>query len=144
MVAWMVRAWGKWNQRCSGMLRSMEGCAWALSISLVGCGGTVVEGTEPAVEVPNECIGDYDGSFNGDLRGRLTGSLDAKAGFTVTFVQSGNGQSATGSGSVAEDGGIEVLLGPNSVTGRFDFDRCRATGDWVAGEVHGSWNAALK
>ena len=50
---------------------------------------------------------------------------------------------ATGSGSVAEDGGIAVVLGPNSVTGRFNFARCRATGDWVAGEARGTWNAAL-
>ncbi|HEU5073561.1 MAG TPA: hypothetical protein VFU02_05300 [Polyangiaceae bacterium] len=140
----MVRAWGKWNQWSSGTVRRMAGSAVALTISLASCGGTVVEGTEPPADVPDECIGDYEGSFSGDLRGRLTGSLDANAGFTVTFVQSGNGQSATGSGNIAEDGGIEVLLGPNSVTGRFKFDRCRATGDWVAGEARGSWNATLK
>lgn len=139
----MVRVWGNWNQ-------------WVLLLGLAGCGGTVVEGTEEdgdgaggttgggVADVPEDCVGNYDGSFGGDIRGDLTGTLDSRAGFLVTFVQTGTEQSFTGSGSVAKDGSIEVVLGPNRVTGRFNFTRCRATGDWVAGEAHGSWNAARR
>lgn len=140
----MVSGWGKWNQWC---------LALGLMLGLSGCGGTVVEDTDAtdatgttggSADVPEDCIGGYAGSFDGDIRGSLTGSLNADANFVVTFVQSGNGQTATGSGSVAKDGGIEVVLGPNSVTGRFDFTRCRATGDWVMAEARGDWKAKLQ
>ena len=123
-----------------------------LGLGLSGCGGTVIEeedggdtggtGTSGgSADVPKDCVGNYKGSFDGDIRGSLTGRLDADADFVVTFAQSGNGQSATGSGSVAKDGRIAVALGPNSVTGRFNFDRCHASGDWVMGEARGGWNA---
>lgn len=127
-----------------------------LGLGLSGCGGTVIEEGEDGGEtgssgtgggtadVPKDCVGNYEGSFDGDIRGRLTGSLDADADFVVTFAQPGNGQSATGSGSVAKDGRIAVVLGPNSVTGRFNFDRCRASGDWVMGEARGGWNATRR
>lgn len=152
MVDRMVRGWEKWKQGCPGVSRWLGGSTLVLVLGLTGCGGTVVEGSEDTAgtgstggggHVPNDCVGAYEGSFGGDIRGRLLGNLAANADFEVTFVQSGNDQSFTGSGSVAEDGGIEVVLGPNSVTGRFNFARCRATGDWVAGEAHGNWNAAL-
>ncbi|HEY6728951.1 MAG TPA: hypothetical protein VI197_33305 [Polyangiaceae bacterium] len=125
----------------------------ALLLGLTACGGTVVEGAEDdastgstggVADVPSDCVGAYDGNFGGDIRGSLMGNLKANADFEVTFVQSGNDQSFTGSGSVAEDGKIEVVLGPNSVTGRFNFARCRANGNWVAGEARGSWNATLQ
>jgi len=150
----MVRGWDKWSQWWPGVSRGTAS-ALALVLGLTGCGGTVVEDTEDtantgstgstggSADVPEDCIGAYEGSFGGDIRGRLVGNLDAGADFEVTFVQSGTDQSFTGSGSVAADGKIEVVLGPNSVTGRFNFTRCRATGDWVAGEAHGSWNAAM-
>jgi hypothetical protein len=134
------------------MSRWLGGSALALMLGVTGCGGTVVDGTEDTAstgstgggaDVPSDCVGAYEGDFVGDIRGRLTGNLAANADFEVTFVQSGTDQSFTGSGSVADDGKIEVVLGPNSVTGRFNFARCRANGDWVAGEARGSWNAAL-
>lgn len=138
MVDRMVRGWDKWRIGRSAL---------ALLLGLSGCGGTVVdgsEGTDGSADVPDDCVGDYEGNFDGDIRGRLTGHLDSNADFQVTFVQSGNGQSATGTGSVAKDGGIEVVLGPNSVTGRFNFARCRASGDWLLGEAQGGWNAELQ
>jgi hypothetical protein len=141
MVDRMVSAWGARNQRC---------LALGLVLGVAGCGGTVVEPSEDSgaagtsggtADVPVNCVGNYEGSFEGDIRGRLTGSLDANADFVVTFELSGTGQSATGSGNVGADGRIEVVLGANSVTGRFNFNRCRANGDWVMGEARGDWNA---
>ena len=152
---------GKWDQRFRGSRSGMAAGALALLFGLCGCGGTVEESTDGAggndgtnggngsngsstdgtADVPNECVGSYDGNFTGDVRGKLTGHLNANADFEVTFTQADTGLSATGSGSVAEDGKIEVILGPNRVTGRFNFDRCRAKGDWVTGEAVGNWNA---
>ena len=43
---------------------------------------------------------------------------------------------------VADDGTIEVVVGANRVIGRFNFDRCRANGDWIFGDARGTWKAA--
>jgi len=147
----MVKAWDKWRLcRRWGEVGSVG----ALLVSLAGCGGTVIEEDTDATEasngssgtgstpiVPPDCVGNYRGTFAGDIRGNLTGTLDARADFEVTFGLT-NGQNATGSGSVADDGTIEVVVGTNRVTGQFNFKRCKATGDWVFGEAQGSWNAA--
>jgi len=162
---------GKRYQWFQSTQSGMVAGALALLLGLGGCGGTVEESTDGAggndgtnggdgdgthgddtngsstdgtADVPNECVGSYDGNFTGDVRGKLTGNLNANADFEVTFTQADTGLSATGSGSVAEDGKIEVILGPNRVTGRFNFDRCRAKGDWVTGEAVGSWNAVRR
>lgn len=118
-------------------------CAVLISVGVLpsGCGGTSVES---AAEIPADCVGDYRGNFAGDARGTLTGNLGSSATFRVTFVQTSTGQSASGSGTIEEDGTIELVLGPNSVTGVFNFNQCRATGDWVAGETNGNWNATRR
>lgn len=147
----MVKAWDKWRL---GMRRGAIGSVGVLLVSLAGCGGTVIEEDTDATEasngssgtgntpiVPEDCVGNYQGTFAGDIRGNLTGTLDAHADFEVTFGLT-NGQNATGSGSVADDGTIEVVVGTNRVTGRFNFKRCKASGDWLFGEARGSWNAA--
>jgi len=141
---WLRRRWG------------LVGSVGALLLSLAGCGGTVEEGTDATDAtsgsngsngtggtpiVPDKCVGNYQGSFAGDIRGNLTGALDAHADFDVTFGLS-DGQTASGSGSVADDGTIDVAVGANRVTGQFNFNRCRASGDWVFGEARGTWKAA--
>ena len=132
-----VCGWGNWWNRQGRVSVSIGG----LVLGVAGCGGTV---SETPADVPDNCVGSYRGSFAGDIRGSLNGRLGSDAHFSVTFVQSGNGDSATGSGDVEEDGSIEVVLGPNHVIGSFNFDRCRATGDWVAGEAAGSWTATRR
>lgn len=112
---------------------------WVLCCGLLAsCGGNVNEVT---AEVPEACQGAYTGTFGGDVRGTLTGSLSSNATFSVTFTQTSTSQSASGSGKIAEDGSIAFSLGPNEVTGSFNFGRCRATGDWVSGETSGTWRA---
>jgi hypothetical protein len=133
----MVSGWGKWWSRQVRVNVSIG----TLALGIAGCGGSV---TETPVDVPDDCVGSYEGSFAGDIRGSLTGRLGSDARFSVTFVQSGNGQTASGSGDVEEDGSIEVVLGPNHVIGSFNFGRCRASGDWVAGDAAGSWTASRK
>jgi len=145
----MEQVWGTW---WLGMRRGTVGSVGALLVSLAGCGGTVEEstdateasngsnGTGGTPTIPNKCVGNYQGSFAGDIRGNLTGTLDAHADFEVTFGLS-DGQTASGSGSVDEDGKIEVVLGANRVTGRLNLNRCRATGNWIFGDARGTWEA---
>lgn len=146
VCGWMMGGW---------LVRWSKGDRWGAALTLVlaatACGGTVVESTDDTAsagstggaDVPPDCVGAYAGNFDGDLRGRLTGNLHPDADFEVTFVQAGTNQGFTGSGSVDKDGKIEVVFGPNSVTGRFNFKRCRANGNWAAGEARGNWNATL-
>lgn len=113
----------------------------AIAIGLAGCGGT---STSASADIPDECLGNYTGSFSGDSNGTLTGSLDADAEFTVTFLQTSTNQSASGSGNIQENGAIEIVLGPNRVTGTFRFAQCRASGQWATGATNGSWSASKR
>jgi hypothetical protein len=124
-----------WSVWCGARLL----LGWVLSCLLLACGGTTVEAV---ADVPDNCVGAYSGNFSGDIKGTLDGDLGADASFQVTFVQTSTGQSVSGSGSVAEDGTIEVALGPNVVSGAFNFDQCKAKGVWNAGDNNGSWAAA--
>ena len=139
----MVRSWGRtmsvkgWSVQCG--VRALS--VWAWSSCLLACGGTTVEAV---ADVPDSCVGAYAGSFTGDVKGTLDGDLGADATFEVTFVQTSTQQSFSGSGSVAEDGTIEVALGPNSVRGTFNFDQCKAKGAWNAGEINGNWSATKR
>ena len=113
----------------------------ALALGLTGCGGTTAS---ESADIPEECVGSYKGTFSGDAKGTLTGTLDRDAEFSVTFVQTSTNQSATGSGNIQEDGSIDIALGPNRITGTFRFAQCKASGQWVTGATKGNWSASRR
>ena len=137
----MAMAGNEQMARARGSGRAPPALWLALAMGLMGCGGT---STSASADIPEECVGNYMGSFSGDSNGTLTGSLAADAEFTVTFLQTSTNQSATGSGSIQENGSIEIALGPNSVTGTFRFAQCRASGQWSTGVAKGSWSATKR
>ncbi len=121
---------GRWKQR------AVAAAALVVGYPPLGCGGTT---TSASPEVPEECVGAYTGSYSGDVSGNIKGKLSDDARFSITFVQRGSEQGVTGTGSLDDDGEIGLQLGPNSVTGTFNFNRCRATGRWASGASEGNW-----
>jgi hypothetical protein len=111
-----------------------------LGLGCPACGGTAVDEVE--ADAPPDCVGSYSGTYDGDVRGTLEGSLSSRWSFTVTFSPSNSETSYTISGRIGEDGSIDISQG-GSLTGSFNFNRCRANGRWSTGEATGNWNAAL-
>lgn len=128
------------------MFEHLVGSTWRLArrlgtaalvlATLTACGGTAVE-TADGGDFP-ECVGDYSGSYGGDVRGAIEGSLARNWSFTVTFSPNNSDQSYTVTGEVAENGTIEM---GSALTGSFNFNRCTASGQWNTGEANGNWNA---
>jgi len=89
------------------------------------------------------CAGKYSGTFDGDLSGAMTGSLDAAGKFTFSFGGEALGE---GSGTVDPDltvSGEAHIPTTNVVTatldGAFDAGQCRLSGGWesLAGDSGG-------
>jgi hypothetical protein len=105
----------------------------------VGCGGSAVDETEG--DNAPDCVGSYSGTYAGDVRGTIDGTLSRRWTFTVTFSPNNSDTSYTIEGSVDEDGQISE---GDALSGTFNFNRCRANGEWNTGEADGTWNAALQ
>jgi hypothetical protein len=131
------------------MRQTMQQTRWGLALaaslglSFQACGGSAVDEVgEVDRDAGPDCTGSYSGTYDGDVLGTLEGTLTSTRSFSVTFSPNNSDTSYTISGSIGEDGSIDISQG-GSLTGTFNFNRCRASGRWNTGEAAGTWTATL-
>ena len=102
---------------------------------LAACGGD-----EPTVYTP--CVGDHEGSFKGDVSGKISGSLDEDGLLTATFqTEFGPLGSAA---QVSPKGEVDDCASGVCIQGTYDFDSCSISGTWNSDSlgVGGKWDMA--
>ena len=119
------------------LARHLVLAALALVASQAACGG------DGAKKTRADCVGAYAGTFQSTsvlpVSGTLTGTLAADGTFSAVFMATGLQAMFSGSGTVNEDGTVNINAQGTTVTGTINFDSCDGSGMWMYSAFAGTW-----
>ena len=96
-----------------------------LIIGIVGLGGC------GELAGLGDCVGQLTGAYEGTMKGHLDADMQEDGSLSLVFYDENGDVLEQGSGTVNEAGGMSGSAGDLDFGGRFDFESCEATGDWL-------------